>query len=111
MVDEVGFVEGIAENVEGIADVVQDIAESVSNNPIDALLHEPVLWSMGVMLSIVALLQAWEGAIHKTRKVLPEALMPVVDSMLAEVGGIGFVGVSDTCALLVTIRYGFVWEP
>jgi hypothetical protein len=73
---------------------IEEIAEALANTPLDGLLHEPVLWSMGVMLSIVALLQAWEEAIHRTRHALPEALMPVVDSMLAEVGGIGFVGVS-----------------
>ena len=87
-------VEEIAESVGEIADSVEEIAESLASNPVDVILHEPVLWSMAVMLSIVALLQAWEEAIHKTRKTLPDTLMPVVDSMLAEVSGLGFIGVS-----------------
>lgn len=60
---------------------------------VNILLHEPVVWSTLVMLSIVSLLLAWEAAIKTVRKVLPEALMPVVDSMLAEMGGLGFIGV------------------
>jgi len=44
------------------------------------------------MLSIVALLYTWEETIKTTREKLPATLMPVVDSMLAEMGGLGFVG-------------------
>lgn len=66
---------------------------------VDMVLHEPVVWSTLVMLSIVSLLLAWEEAIKTVRKVLPEALMPVVDSMLAEMGGLGFIGVSTKIIL------------
>jgi len=44
------------------------------------------------MVSIVGLLYVWEESIHYLRKNIPKALEPVIDSMLAEVGGIGFIG-------------------
>ena len=44
------------------------------------------------MLSIVALLFTWEEAVKSAREKLPATLMPVVDSMLAEMGGLGFIG-------------------
>ncbi|KAL7575202.1 hypothetical protein ACA910_018689 [Epithemia clementina (nom. ined.)] len=44
------------------------------------------------MVSIVALLFSWEQAVNSARRSLPETLQPVVDSMLVEMGGLGFVG-------------------
>jgi hypothetical protein len=54
--------------------------------------HSPVFWSSAIMLSIVALLFTWEEAVKSTREKLPATLMPVVDSMLAEMSGLGFIG-------------------
>jgi hypothetical protein len=44
------------------------------------------------MSSIVALLYIWEECIKVSRETLPATLAPVVDSMLAEMGGLGFIG-------------------
>jgi hypothetical protein len=53
----------------------------------------PALWSSAIiMLIIVALLYLWEEAVVLARARLPATLMPVVDSMLAEMGGLGFIG-------------------
>lgn len=54
--------------------------------------HSPVFWSSAIMLSIVALLFSWEEAVKSTREKLPATLVPVVDSMLAEMSGLGFIG-------------------
>lgn len=56
------------------------------------LLHNPTLWSVMAMTTIVGLLVAWEEAIEKIRHNTPKPIMPVIDSMLAEVGGLGFIG-------------------
>lgn len=60
--------------------------------PIDAALHEQFVWSNLVMLSIVGLLVTWEELVKTVRKSLPDALLPVIESMLAEISGLGFVG-------------------
>jgi hypothetical protein len=44
------------------------------------------------MTSIVSLLVTWENAIENIRENTPKPILPVIDSMLAEVGGLGFVG-------------------
>ena len=44
------------------------------------------------MTSIVSLLVTWENAIENIRENTPKPIVPVIDSMLAEVGGLGFVG-------------------
>ncbi|KAL7579123.1 hypothetical protein ACA910_019152 [Epithemia clementina (nom. ined.)] len=44
------------------------------------------------MISIVLLLYSWEKTITSARNSLPETLQPVVNSMLVEMGGLGFVG-------------------
>lgn len=59
---------------------------------LDDLLHIPTVWSVFAMTSIVALLVAWEEAIENIRHNTPKPILPVIDSMLAEVGGLGFIG-------------------
>lgn len=67
--------------------------EAVLNMPMMySLSHSPVLWSTIVMLSIVFLLVAWEQSIHHVRTTLPKPFLSFVDGMLAEVSGIGFIG-------------------
>lgn len=50
------------------------------------------VWSVLIMLAVVSLLLLWEETIRLFRTKLPPLLMPVVDSMLAEMGGLGFIG-------------------
>ncbi|KAL3908057.1 MAG: hypothetical protein SGILL_008628, partial [Bacillariaceae sp.] len=45
-----------------------------------------------IMLTIVALLYAWEESVEWVRETVPVALLPVVESILAEIGGLGFIG-------------------
>ncbi|KAL7530275.1 hypothetical protein ACHAXR_003399 [Thalassiosira sp. AJA248-18] len=59
---------------------------------LNTLLHIPTLWSVLAMTSIVALLVAWEESVENIRHNTPKPIMPVIDSMLAEVGGLGFIG-------------------
>jgi len=44
------------------------------------------------MVSIVALLYVWEETVKTVRERIPQTLFPVIDSMLAEMAGLGFVG-------------------
>ena len=53
------------------------------------ILHTPTLWSVLAMTSIVALLVLWEETVHNSRSNTPKPIRPVIDSMLAEVGGLG----------------------
>jgi EF hand len=59
---------------------------------LDSVLQSSAFWSCAIMLSIVALLYTWEEAVDEARERLPAPLMPVVDRMLAEMGGLGFIG-------------------
>lgn len=61
-------------------------------NIFDSLFQLPVFWSLSIMLVIVALLYTWETAIKLVRTRTPAPLLPVIESMLAEVGGLGFIG-------------------
>lgn len=44
------------------------------------------------MLTIAGLLYLWEESVEWLREEIPEALLPVVESILAEIGGFGFIG-------------------
>ena len=55
----------------------------------NSILHNPTLWSILAMTSIVGLLVLWEETIHNLRHNTPKPILPVIDSMLAEVGGLG----------------------
>lgn len=44
------------------------------------------------MLTIVGLLYGWEKSVEWIRRSLPKSLLPVVESILAEMGGLGFIG-------------------
>ena len=52
----------------------------------------PALGSSCIMLTIVALLYSWEKSVAWARETLPGELRPVVESILGEIGGLGFVG-------------------
>lgn len=67
--------------------------QSVTNIPIiDTILASPTFWSISIMITIVGLLLTWENSVHTLRVKLPPVLTPVVDSMLGEIGGLGFIG-------------------
>jgi hypothetical protein len=66
---------------------------SIVSSITDALASDAAFWTAAIMLSIVALLSAWEKSVKSARKALSPTLMPVVDSMLADLGGLGFVGI------------------
>jgi len=52
----------------------------------------PVLGSSSIMCAIVALLYSWEVSVKWARQAAGESLRPVVESVLAEIGGLGFIG-------------------
>ena len=56
------------------------------------LLSSPVFWSVSVMLTIVGLLKAWELSVEALQENSPPAVRPVIDRVLGEIGGLGFVG-------------------
>jgi hypothetical protein len=56
------------------------------------LLSSPVFWSVTVMLTIVGLLKAWELSVEQLQETAPPAVRPVIDRVLGEIGGLGFVG-------------------
>jgi len=64
----------------------------IYDGPFASILDSATLWSCAVALSIVGLLLSWEEGIKASRRTLPPALQPVLDSMLGEMGGIGFIG-------------------
>jgi hypothetical protein len=59
---------------------------------VDSLLHIPATWSVGVMLTIVGLLYIWEVGVEWAREKTPKTLRPVIESMLGEISGLGFIG-------------------
>ena len=44
------------------------------------------------MLTIVGLLKAWELSVEALQENSPPAVRPVIDRVLGEIGGLGFVG-------------------
>ena len=52
------------------------------------------------MVTIVALLYSWERTVTSARQSLPDTLQPVVDSMLVELGGLGFIGLFLSVAVV-----------
>lgn len=54
--------------------------------------YMPVIGSSVIMLTIVGLLFVWEKSVEWVRENVSAALLPVVESILAEMGGLGFIG-------------------
>jgi hypothetical protein len=52
----------------------------------------PAVGSSIIMFTIVGLLYLWEESVEWLRETVPKALRPVVESILAEIGGLGFIG-------------------
>jgi hypothetical protein len=52
----------------------------------------PVLGSSMIMLTIVGLLYVWETAVEWAREHVSASLRPVIESILAEISGLGFIG-------------------
>ena len=59
---------------------------------LNQVLINPSFWSICVMLTIVSLLYTWEEIIHTLRHNLPKPLLPVLESLLGEIAGLGFIG-------------------
>jgi hypothetical protein len=59
---------------------------------VDATTLLPVVGSSLIMLTIVGLLYIWEESVEWMRETVPKAIRPVVESVLAEIGGLGFIG-------------------
>jgi hypothetical protein len=57
---------------------------------LDVLVHNPVFWSSSVMVTIVGLLLLWETFVEFAREKTPKAIIPVIDSMLVEMGFLSF---------------------
>lgn len=57
-----------------------------------SIVESPVFWTSTIMVCITFLLYAWEKTISSARANLPECLQPIVNSMLEEMGSLGFIG-------------------
>jgi hypothetical protein len=49
-------------------------------------------WSVFLMLVLVGLLTVWEQGVKNLQQTLPQPLRPVINSVLGEMGGLGFIG-------------------
>lgn len=58
-----------------------------------SLIENPVTWSVLIMLTIVGLLLTWETLIGEAREKTPPAVRVVIDRILSEMGGLGFIGI------------------
>jgi hypothetical protein len=71
------------------------LSSSFSSSSWTILLAEnPVIWSVAMMLTIVGLLLAWDTAVEAAREEAPSAIRCVIEKMLAEMGGLGFIGLA-----------------
>jgi len=52
-----------------------------------------VFTCMAVIFLIIALLYIYEALVHQAKHQIPPMLLPVLNSMLAEIAGLGFIGV------------------
>ena len=52
-----------------------------------------VFTCMAVIFLIIALLYIYEALVHHAKHHIPPTLLPVLNSMLAEIAGLGFIGV------------------
>ncbi|KAL7525973.1 hypothetical protein ACHAXR_004473 [Thalassiosira sp. AJA248-18] len=66
--------------------------DEVASSSVHSSLLGPTLVAAAIMLVIVGLLWAWEKLVHELHRSTPPSLKPVVDSSLAEIGGLGFIG-------------------
>lgn len=83
---------GSIANAEAMDALTEASTKSTSVHSDFELLEFAELWSVLAMTCIVALLVAWEESIEKIIHNTPKQIKPVIDSMLAEVGGLGFIG-------------------
>jgi len=83
---------GSIANAEAMDALTEASTKSTSVHSDFELLEFAELWSVLAMTCIVALLVAWEESVEKIIHNTPKQIKPVIDSMLAEVGGLGFIG-------------------
>jgi len=69
-------------------------ASTADMGPIETILHTPITWSSLVFLSIIGLLWIYEESVHVVKTSLPSKLLPVVNGILSEVAGLGFIGLA-----------------
>lgn len=71
---------------------IEFIASNNIPESITLLLERPEFWSGIIMLSIIFLLWLWETLIENLKELSPKYIHQVIDATLAEMGGIGFIG-------------------
>jgi hypothetical protein len=71
---------------------IEGAAESSSQSIINTIVHNPTFWSFNVMLVIVGLLYSWEQFVEYAKEETPAPIIPVIEKMLGEMGGLGFIG-------------------
>lgn len=64
----------------------------LSAHETSALSLTPIVGSSLIMLTIVGLLYLWEQSVEYLRESVPKTLLPMVESILGEIGGLGFIG-------------------
>ncbi|CAB9497707.1 expressed unknown protein [Seminavis robusta] len=73
-------------------DLIVDATSIVVSHSEGLLAATPAIGSSLIMLTIVGLLYIWEESVEWVRETVPKTLLPVVESILAEIGGLGFIG-------------------
>lgn len=72
------------------AELAMQAAEASS--PISSFLKSPELWTTLLMATIILLLYIWEEGEEWAKQAVPPTLRPVLDSMVGEIGALGFIG-------------------
>jgi len=88
--------------------VDQEIVRFSMETVLDTITHSSVFWSVDVMLVIVGLLYTWEKGVEYLKEESPPFIQPVVDRVLGEMGGLGFIGLFVSTVLGQAALGGYV---
>jgi hypothetical protein len=89
------------------ATAAAEAAVSIPTDSASAAAYVAGAWSVFLMLVLVGLLTVWEQGVKNLQQTLPKPLRPVLNSVLGEMGGLGFIGL--LLSTFVTHSVGGEW--